>query len=150
VLTEYLDWRWVFYVNVPIACWPSSGALAYVPESRDESARGFDVAGRRHGHRRPDGPGLRAGQVNDDTVSTGTKTLFFALAAVLLAAFVVVQGRSRTRWPFRLFRSRSLLGADVGALFIGAGIFGIFFFLTLWMQVLNGYSPIRPASRSCP
>jgi predicted MFS family arabinose efflux permease len=45
VLTEYLDWRWVFYVNVPIAVLAIVGALAYVPESKDESARGFDVAG---------------------------------------------------------------------------------------------------------
>jgi len=144
VLTEYLSWRWVFFVNVPIAVLAVVGALKYVPESRDETARGFDVPG----------AVLVTGglmslvyglvQVNDDGVSTFAKTAFFVVAAVLLAAFVLVQQRSTyPLLPFRLFRNKSVLGADVGALFIGAGIFGIFFFLTLWMQVLNGYSPIK-------
>jgi MFS family permease len=144
VLTEYLDWRWVFYVNVPIAVLAVVGALAYVPESRDESARGFDVAGAVTVT-----GGLMAlvyglVKVNDDDLSTGTKTGLFVLAAVLLTAFTVLQRRvASPLLPFRLFHNRSVLGADVASLFIGAGIFGIFFFLTLWMQVLNGYSPIR-------
>ena len=144
VLTEYLSWRWVFFVNVPIAALAVFGALRFVPESKDETARGFDVPG----------AVLVTGglmalvyglvQVNEDDVSTGAKTAYFALAVVLLLAFAVVQRRATSPLlPFRLFRNRSVLGADLGALFIGAGIFGIFFFLTLWMQVLNGYSPIR-------
>ncbi len=77
-------------------------------------------------------------------MSSGLRTGTFVLAAVLLVAFVAVQLRSRgPLLPFRLFRSRSLLGADTGALFIGAGIFAMFFFVTLWMQVINGYSPVR-------
>jgi predicted MFS family arabinose efflux permease len=66
------------------------------------------------------------------------------LAAAFLSLFTVVQRRTPYPLvPFRLFRSRTLLGADVGALFVGAGIFAIFFFLILWMQVINGYSPIK-------
>jgi len=45
--------------------------------------------------------------------------------------------------PFRLFASRSLAGADLGALLVGAGIFAIFFFLILWMQVVNHYTPVK-------
>ena len=144
VLTEYLSWRWVFFVNIPIAVLAVVGALKFVPESKDRSARGFDVPG----------AVLVTGglmslvyglvQVNDDDVSGFAKIAYFAVAGLLLTAFAVVQRRtSYPLVPFRLFRSRSVLGADLGALFIGAGIFGIFFFLTLWMQVLNGYSPIR-------
>jgi EmrB/QacA subfamily drug resistance transporter len=144
VLTEYLDWRWVFYVNVPIAVLAIVGALAYVPESRDESARGFDIAGAVTVT-----GGLMAlvyglVKVNDDDLSTGTKAGLFVVAAVLLTVFTVLQKRvASPLLPFRLFHNRSVLGADVASLFIGAGIFGIFFFLTLWMQVLNGYSPIK-------
>ena len=144
VLTEYLSWRWVFFVNVPIALVAVLGALRYVPESKDETARGFDVPG----------AVLVTGglmalvyglvQVNDDDVSTTVKTATFVAAVLLLGAFTVVQRRSASPLvPFRLFKNRSVLGADIGALLIGAGIFGIFFFLTLWMQVLNGYSPIE-------
>jgi hypothetical protein len=134
----------VFFVNVPIALVAVVGALRYVPESKDETARGFDVPG----------AVLVTGglmalvyglvQVNDDGVSTLVKTATFVAAVVLLGAFAVVQRRAASPLvPFRLFKSRSVLGADIGALLIGAGIFGIFFFLTLWMQVLNGYSPIE-------
>ncbi len=144
VLTEYLNWRWVLFVNVPVAVLAVVGALRFVPESRDEDARGFDVPG----------AVLVTGgltslvfglvKLNDDTLSGTTKAGTFVLAAVLLGAFVAVQLRSRTPLlPFRLFRSRSLLGADLSALLVGAGVFAMFFFVTLWMQVINGYSPVK-------
>ena len=144
VLTEYLSWRWVFFVNVPIAVLAVVGALKFVPESRDESARGFDVPG----------AVLVTGglmslvyglvQVNEDGVSTFAKSAYFVVAVVLLALFALVQQRAAYPLvPFRLFRNRSVLGADLSALLIGAGIFGIFFFLALWMQILNDYSPVK-------
>lgn len=144
VLTEYASWRLVLFVNVPIALASIFGALRYLPESKDEQAQGFDIPG----------AVLVTGglmalvfglvKLNDDAYVTSTKTGIFVLAAVLLAAFVVVQRRSRSPLvPFRLFRSRSLLGADLGSLLVGAGIFAMFFFVTLWMQVVNGYSPIK-------
>ena len=144
VLTEYFSWRLVLFVNVPIAVFAVLGALRFLPESKDEQAQGFDVPG----------AVLVTGgltalvfglvKLNDDGLSTGLKTATFVLAVLLLASFVVVQLRSRYPLvPFRLFRSRTLLGADLGALFVGAGIFALFFFVTLWMQVVNGYSPIR-------
>ena len=144
LLTEYLNWRWVLFVNVPIAVLAVAGALRFLPESKDERSAGFDVPG----------AVLATGglvslvfglvKLNDKTVSAGTKTGVFVLAGLLLTSFVIVQLRSRTPLvPFRLFKNRSLLGADTGALFIGAGIFAMFFFLTLWMQVVNGYSPIK-------
>ncbi|MCW2616180.1 MAG: drug resistance transporter, EmrB/QacA subfamily [Frankiales bacterium] len=144
VLTEYASWRWVLFVNIPIAAVAVLGTLKYVPESKDDRARGFDIPGALL---------VTSGLValvyalvkgNDygwgsvETVGT------LVLAAVLLAGFVLVQQRSSEPLvDFRLFRSRTLLGADVGALFVGAGIFAIFFFLILWMQQVNGYSPIR-------
>jgi EmrB/QacA subfamily drug resistance transporter len=144
LLTDYLSWRWVFFVNVPIAALAIVGALRYVPESRDETAKGFDLPG----------AVLVTGgltalvfglvKLNDDDLSTGTKTATFVVAFVLLAAFVVVQMSIRNPLlPFRLFRSRTLLGADLGALLVGAGLFAMFFFVTLWMQVINDYSPTR-------
>ena len=144
VLTEYFSWRLVLFVNVPIAVFAVFGALRFLPESKDEQAQGFDVPG----------AVLVTGgltalvfglvKLNDDGLSTGLKTATFVLAVLLLASFVLVQLRSRYPLvPFRLFRSRTLLGADLGALFVGAGIFALFFFVTLWMQVVNGYSPIR-------
>jgi EmrB/QacA subfamily drug resistance transporter len=144
VLTEYASWRWVLFVNIPIAVVAVMGALKYVPESRDERARGFDVPGALL---------VTSGLValvyalvkgNEYGWSSGKTVGTLALAAVLLIAFVVVQRRATDPLiDFSLFKSRTLLGADLGALFIGAGIFAIFFFLILWMQQVNGYSPIK-------
>jgi EmrB/QacA subfamily drug resistance transporter len=144
VLTTYASWRWVLFVNVPIAAIAIYGSLRWVPESRDERAQGFDV------------PGailvtgglmsLVFALVKGNEYGWGDiKTIrVLALAIVLLVAFLQVQLVSDNPLvEFRLFRSHSVAGADLGALFIGAGIFAIFFFLILWMQTVNGWSPIH-------
>ncbi|NYJ08839.1 DHA2 family efflux MFS transporter permease subunit [Petropleomorpha daqingensis] len=144
VLTEYASWRWVLFINVPVAILAVLGALRILPESRDARARGFDVPG----------AVLATGGLialvyalvkgNDYGWTSARTLLMLGLAVVLLAAFVVVQRRTRDPLvDFRLFRSRSLLGADLGALFVGAGLFAVFFFLVLWMQQVHGYSPLR-------
>ncbi len=144
VLTEYASWRWVLFVNVPVAVLAVVGALRVVPESRDERAGGFDV---------PGAVLVTGGLValvyalvkgNDFGWGSARTLGMLALAVVLLALFVVVQRRAASPLvDVRLFRSRSVLGADLGALFVGAGIFAVFFFLVLWMQQVNGYSPLR-------
>ena len=144
VLTEYASWRWVFFVNLPIAAIALLGAVLFVPDSRDEQAQGFDIPG---AVLITGGlmslvfalvKGNQYGWVSTRTVGT------LVLSALLIAGFVFVQRTVRSPLvPFRLFRSRSLAGADIGALLVGAGIFAIFFFLILWMQKVNGYSPVR-------
>lgn len=144
LLTEYASWRWVLFVNVPIAAIAIYGALRWVPESRDERAQGFDVPGAILVT-----GGLMAlvfTLVKGNEYGWGDmRTIrMLALAAVLLVAFLQVQIVSdHPLVEFRLFRSHSVAGADLGALFIGAGIFAIFFFLILWMQQVNGYSPVK-------
>ena len=144
VLAQYISWRWVFYVNLPIAALAILGAVVVVPESRDEDAQGFDVPG----------AVLVTGGLmalvyalvkgNDAGWGSGQTIGTLVLAAVLLTGFVLAQLRAKAPLvPFRIFSRRSVLGADLGALLVGAGIFAIFFFLTLWMQVVNGYSPVR-------
>ncbi len=143
VLTEYASWRWVLFVNIPIAAVAVVGALRFVPESKDERAQGFDV---------PGAVLITGGLMtlvfalvkgNEYGWDSGRTLGLLALAAVLLAAFVAVQRTAAAPLvPVRVFATRSVLGADLAALFIGAGIFAIFFFLILWMQQVNGYSPI--------
>jgi len=134
----------VLFINVPVAALAVLGALRILPETRDARARGFDVPG----------AVLATGGLialvyalvkGNDYGWTSARTLgMLALAVVLLGAFVVVQRRVRDPLvDFRLFRSRTLLGADLGSLFVGAGLFAVFFFLVLWMQQVHGYSPLR-------
>jgi EmrB/QacA subfamily drug resistance transporter len=144
VLVEYVNWRWVLFVNVPVAVVAILGARRLVPESKDDRAQGFDIPG----------AVLVTGglmalvfalvKANQYGWASGRTVGTLVLAAALIGGFVLVQLRSRTPLvPFRLFRSRSLTGADLGALLIGAGMFAIFFFLILWMQVINHWSPVK-------
>lgn len=151
LLTDYLNWRWVLFVNIPIATIAVFGALRFVPESKDESAQGFDVLGA------VTATGglilLVFGLVrfNDPRTTGLTSLLTFGLAAVLLGGFVLRQLKATNPLvPFRLFKNRSILAADVGALLVGTGIFALFFFVVLWMQQVNGYSAIRSGAAFLP
>jgi len=143
-LTEYASWRWVLFVNVPIAVFAIWGALRYVPENRDERAQGFDVPGAVLAT-----AGLIAlvyGLVEGNNVGWGsTQTILtLGLAVVLLVAFLVLQARGRyPLLPLSLFRSRSLLGANLGGVLIAGGMFSLFFFVVLWMQQINGWTPLQ-------
>jgi EmrB/QacA subfamily drug resistance transporter len=144
VLTEYASWRWVLFVNVPIAMIAIIGALRFVPESRDERAVGFDIPGAvfvTGGLMSLVFALVKGNQYGWSDIKT---IRMLALAAVLLVAFLQVQLVSDNPLvPVKLFRSHSVAGADLGALFIGAGVFAMFFFLILWMQQVNGWSPVK-------
>ncbi len=145
VLTEYLGWEWVLWVNVPIGIAAAAIAPSLIAESRDENElRTFDVAGA-------------------VTITVGLSALVFALvdanevgwgstqtiltllgAAIMLIAFVVIETRSRAPLvPFSNFRIRTITGANVVGLLVGASLFSMFFFISLYMQQVLGYSAIK-------
>lgn len=144
VLTQYASWEWVFFVNVPIALFAGLGALRFVPESKDEHARTFDIPGAVliTG-------GLMAlvyGMVNGNELGWGsTQTvLTLTVSALMIAAFVAVILRSKAPMiPRRLFKYRSLVGANAGALLLMSGMFAMFFILVLWMRQINGWTPLE-------
>ncbi|HEX6393799.1 MAG TPA: MFS transporter [Acidimicrobiales bacterium] len=144
LLTTQLSWRWVFFVNLPIAAFAAVAPFRLIDESRDPVAGGFDVPGAVAAT-----AGLGAlvfGLVRANVWGWGSATTILVLAAavVLLAVFVVLQLRGRHPLvPPRLFRNRTLVGADVGMLIAGAGLFGVFFFLTLYMQNVLHYSALK-------
>jgi MFS family permease len=144
VLTSGLSWRWVFFVNIPIGLFAALATFRLMGESRDPVAGGFDVAGAVSATA---GLGtLVFALVRANVWGWGSPTTLsvFALAAVLLTTFVVLQLRRRYPLvPLRLFRSRTLVGADLGMLLAGAGLFAMFFFLTLYMQDVLHYSALK-------
>lgn len=143
-LTTWLSWRWVFFVNLPIAAFAVLATSRLIGESRDPVAGSFDVAGAVTGT-----AGLGAlvfALVRANVWGWGSpKTLsVLAAAVVLLGTFVLLQLKVRNPLvPPRLFRSRTLVGADVSMLIAGAGIFAVFFFLTLYMQEVKHYSALK-------
>jgi EmrB/QacA subfamily drug resistance transporter len=145
VLTEYLGWEWVLWVNVPIGIIAAFVAPRLLEESRKEAeTKTFDALG---------AVTVTAGlsllvYALVDTVNSGwgsSKTLgLLAVSAVLLTVFLATELRSRAPLvPFRIFRMRTLTGANVVGLLVGASLFAMFFFLSRYMQQVLGYSALK-------
>ncbi|MBO0693204.1 MAG: MFS transporter [Acidimicrobiaceae bacterium] len=152
VLTSWLGWRSVLFVNVPIGITAMLLTPALITESRDERAgRNFDLPGA-------------------ITVTAGLSALVFALvrastlgwaspqtigvlvaAAVLLSAFVVIEHRTREPLvPFAFFRNLSVTAANATMLGMGAATLGLFYFLSLYMQRVLGYSAVTAGLSQLP
>ncbi len=148
LLVTYLNWRWVFFVNVPIGLAVALAAPRVLGESERRRGR-FDLPGAITGSL-----GLAAlvyGLSNAATSPNGvshwgdTKVIVsLVAAAVLLVAFGFIEVRSKSAlMPIRVLRSRDRSGAYLVSLCVGTALFGMFFFLTLFLQNVLGYSPLR-------
>jgi len=148
VLLTYLDWRWVFFVNVPIGLAVALLAPRVLGES--ERRRGhFDLPGAITGSLGLAALvyGLSSAATSPNGVSHwgDTKVIVSLVAAVvLLVTFGFVEVRSKSALvPIRVLRSRDRSGAYLISLCIGTALFGMFFFLTLFVQNVWGYSALR-------
>jgi EmrB/QacA subfamily drug resistance transporter len=145
ILTEGLGWEWVLWVNVPVSLIALALTPGLIPESRSTAARRhFDAAG---AVTVTAGLSVLAYALLDASSagwgSTKIVTLL-ALSAVLIGAFVVIESRSAAPLvPFRIFRLRTLTGANVVGILLGASLFSMFFFISLYMQQVLGYSAIH-------
>jgi EmrB/QacA subfamily drug resistance transporter len=149
ILTTYLSWRWVLFVNVPIGILVAAAAPRVLSESPRRPGR-FDAAGAVTGS---SGVALlvyglsRAAPAGIDGVSHwGDAQVLASLAAsaALLVSFVLIERRSsRPLLPMRVLADRNRSGSYLIMLCIATGLFGLFFFLTLFIQNVLGYSAIR-------
>ncbi|HWD51797.1 MAG TPA: DHA2 family efflux MFS transporter permease subunit, partial [Acidimicrobiales bacterium] len=145
ILTDLLSWRWILFVNVPIGIAAFLLARFYLRESRAEGERQhLDIAGSLTVT-----AGLIVlvyGIVSTDRHAWGSSPtiITLAIAAVLLTAFVFIEGRlaAHPLMPLRLFRSRAVRGANLAMFLVGAAMFAMWFFLTLYLQQVLGYSPL--------
>ena len=152
LLTDYASWRWVLFVNVPIGIVCALAAPYALVESERRRGR-FDlpgalsatagvmllVYGLTHASPTQDKAGSYVSHWGDP-LTVGT----LVLSAVLLTAFVVIEMRSRhALMPLHIFSNLSRSGAYLVSLCIGTAMFGIFFFLTIFVQRVWDYSPLR-------
>jgi EmrB/QacA subfamily drug resistance transporter len=146
ILTDLLSWRWILFVNVPVGVLVIAGALRFLGESKgDLQHRSLDLAG---------SATVTAGLVSLVWGIVRTETyawtspqvlLPIGAAAILLASFVYIETRVARAplVPFRIFRTRSVLGANVFILLFFAAMFPTWYFQTLYLQGVLGYSPLK-------
>ncbi|HEY3088630.1 MAG TPA: MFS transporter [Jatrophihabitantaceae bacterium] len=144
ILTDLLDWRWVLFVNVPIGAALIAAASMSLVESRAGTRPSPDLAG---AVTVTGGLALLVyGIVSTDTRPCGSPATILTLlgGAALLAAFVVIESRrAHPLVPLAVFRRRQVAAANGIAVMIGAALFSMFFFLSLYLQQVNGYSPLK-------
>lgn len=145
ILTEYLGWRWDFFVNLPVGILVTWAAIKYLPQHESEAE-----------HNDLDLPG--AALVTSGLIALvygltkaphwgwtdGTTLAWLGGAAVLLIAFVVNEARAKYPLvPLSIFRIRNVTGANLTQLPITASLFSMFFFLSLYIQTILNYSPVK-------
>ena len=144
ILTDLLSWQWIFYVNAPVAVIGFLLAPVLLAESRDATARSFDLPG----------TALVTGglvtlvyaitQANKYGWGSAETIGLFAASLALLTGFVAWEARSRDPlMPLSIFRLRTLVGANIAGLILGTVLFAMFLMLTLYMQQVLGYSPLK-------
>jgi EmrB/QacA subfamily drug resistance transporter len=145
ILTESLGWEWVLWVNVPVSLLALALTPGLIGESRsDSSTRHFDAAG---AVTVTAGLSVLAYALLDaSSAGWGSEKIIglLAISVLLLAAFVAIERRSQAPLvPFGIFRLRTLTGANIVGILLGASLFSMFFFISLYMQQVLGYTPIH-------
>jgi EmrB/QacA subfamily drug resistance transporter len=152
VITERINWNWIFFINVPVGVIAIAAAYAFISESRDTSKE-----------QRPDIPGLVTSAlglfalsyalIEANSYGWGSTRILgaFAVAAVSLVAFVVLELRQRLPMlDLSLFRNATFAGANSVMLLVGLAMFGVFFYVSLYVQQILGYSPIQAGASFLP
>jgi EmrB/QacA subfamily drug resistance transporter len=152
LIVDNINWNWIFFINVPVGVAGVVASRIFITESRDTShEQSVDVPGlvtsgaglfaltyaliegNRHGWSSPEIVGL------------------FAVSALLIAAFVLVEHRQRLPMlDLSLFRNSSFTGANIVALLVSLGMFGVFFYVSLYVQNVLGYSPTKAGAIFLP
>jgi EmrB/QacA subfamily drug resistance transporter len=152
VITQYVDWSWIFFINVPVGVLGIIVARLVITESRDTSHE-----------QRLDFPGLATSAIGLFGLTyglieanqygwTSTRILIcFAVAVIGLAAFVVLEMRQRLPMlDLGLFKNSTFTGANVTMMLVALAMFGVFFYVSLFMQNILGYSPTRAGAAFLP
>jgi EmrB/QacA subfamily drug resistance transporter len=144
LLTKYLGWEWIFFVNVPVGALALALAPRFVRESRSDRESTQDVGG---AITVTGGLALLVYAVSN-APSHGWSSSWtisrLAIAAALLIAFLVIESRAKDPlMPFRIFRVSTVAGANVAGLLLGVVVFANFFILTLYVQNVLGWSALK-------
>jgi EmrB/QacA subfamily drug resistance transporter len=152
LLTEKIDWSWIFFINIPIGVLGVLAAGIFIDESKDTSRE-----------QRLDLPGLLTSgiglfaltygliETNDHAWGSARVLSLFAIAAVSLTLFVLLELHQRLPMlDLSLFRNSTFSGANTVMFLVGLAMFGIFFYNSLFLQNVLGYSAIKTGATFLP
>jgi EmrB/QacA subfamily drug resistance transporter len=152
LITEHIDWSWIFFINVPVGIVAIAASLLIIRESRDESEeQRLDLPGLL-----TSGLGLFAltyALIEANTYGWTSERIIasFALAVISLALFVVLESRQRVPMlDLSLFRNGTFAGANLVVLLVALAMFGVFFFVSLYMQNILGFSAVEAGAAFLP
>jgi EmrB/QacA subfamily drug resistance transporter len=152
LLAEYAHWSWIFFINVPIGALAIVAARIVIRESKDTSAE-----------QRLDLPGLVASgaallaltyaliEANNKGWTSAEILSLFGVAIAGLVAFIALEHRQRAPMlDLSLFRNRTFTGANATMMLVALSMFGVFFFVSLFVQNILGYSPVKAGASFLP
>jgi EmrB/QacA subfamily drug resistance transporter len=152
LLSEHAHWSWIFFINVPIGLLAILAARIVIRESKDTSQE-----------QRLDVPGLISSggallaltyaliEANNKGWTSVEILLLFGVAVVGLAAFIALERRQRAPMlDLSLFRNRTFAGANLTMMLVALSMFGVFFFVSLFVQNILGYSPVQAGAAFLP
>jgi EmrB/QacA subfamily drug resistance transporter len=152
LLAEHADWSWIFFINVPIGAFAILAARIVIRETKDTSLQ-----------QRLDLPGLATSgagllaltyaliEANAKGWTSAEILSLFVVAAVGFAAFITLERRQRAPMlDLSLFRNRTFTGANLTMLLVALAMFGVFFFVSLFVQNILGYSPVQAGASFLP
>jgi EmrB/QacA subfamily drug resistance transporter len=152
LLTEHLHWSWIFFVNVPVGVLAVAASFLVIEESRDTSEeRALDLPGQLAG-----ALGLFAltyGLIEANTYGWASARILgaFVVAAIALLLFVWLERAQRVPMlDLGLFRNSTFAGANTVILLVALAMFGVFFFVSLYMQNILGYSAVQTGAAFLP
>jgi EmrB/QacA subfamily drug resistance transporter len=144
MLTDWGSWRWVFFINIPVGIAIALLAPRYIQETERHRGGRFDIAGALTGTLGMATLVYGFIRVGDTSWGDARALSSFAIAVALLAAFLINETRvERPLVVLRLFRDRNRAIAYTSMLLIAAGMFGVFFFVTQYLQTYAHFSPLR-------
>ena len=151
LLTQHLSWHWIFFVNIPIGAIAIAASYLLITESKDSTHESLDLPGLA-----TSALGLFAltyGLIEGNSYGWSSARIVgsFVVAVVSLAAFVLIERRRRSPMlDLSLFRSGTYVGANVAMLLVALSMFGVFFFVSLYMQNVLGYSAVQAGAAFLP
>jgi len=151
LLTEHAGWNWIFFINVPVGALAIAASFLFIDESRDETHERLDIPGLVSS-----GVGLFAltyGLIEANNYGWGSARIVgaFVVAAISLVVFVLLERHRRAPMlDLTLFRNRTYVGANLAMLLVALAMFGVFFFVSLYMQNVLGYSAVEAGAAFLP